>query len=339
MIRYLETFYRHRLILVAPVALVFLISVSVVYLQPRAYDATAKLWVDKDLLGTTAVDTSFSAPADTQVAVLQELLKTRSFAVKVAARGQLVATLLSRRAAAAGDPVSQLSNAVQGKSVSNGPLTKEQQDDLVFAAITVAAKADSSGPNIVTVTYRDADPDVAAAMAQGIVDQFIVDLLSNQRAQASTAADFYTGQVKTAEVDLSAKDAAVYNYLSAHPELQLATAIPDLTVSQLRRDDDLARTRYESMLAKLDGANLQTQLANAPSPSGLRVIDPALSPRKPVSRTTQLLEAGGAGLISGLGLMLLCLVVLTLADTSLRHPAEVETMTGLTVAGEIPQAA
>ena len=338
MIRYLETFYRHRLILVAPVALVLLISVSVVYLQPRAYDATAKLWVDKDLLGTTAVDTSFSAPADTQVAVLQELLKTRSFAVKVAARGPLVAALMSRRTAAANDPVSQLSNAVQGKSTSSGPLTQEQQDDLVFATITAAAKADSSGPNIVTVTYRDADPDVAAAVAQGIVDQFIVELLSNQRAQASTAADFYTGQVKTAGVDLTAKDAAVYDYLTAHPEQQMATAIPDLTVSQLRRDDDLARTRYESLLAKLDSANLQAQLANDPTPSGLRVIDPALSPRKPVSRTTQLLEAGGAGLISGLGLMLLCLVVLTLADTSLRHAAEVEIMTGLTVAGDIPRA-
>jgi uncharacterized protein involved in exopolysaccharide biosynthesis len=339
MIRYLETFYRHRLILVAPVALVLLISVSVVYFQPRAYDATAKLWVDKDLLGTTAVDTSFTAPADTQVAVLQELLKTRSFAVKVAAKGPLVATLLSRRAAAANDPVSQLSNAVQGRSTSNGPLTPEQQDDLVFSTISVAATAVSSGPNIITVTFRDADPDVAAAVAQGIVDQFIVELLSDQRAQATTAADFYTGQVKTAAVDLSAKDAAVYNYLSAHPEQQLATAIPDLTVSQLRRDDDLARTRYESMLAKLDSANLQAQLANDPTPSGLRVIDPALSPRKPVSRTTQLIEAGGAGLISGLGLMLLCLVVLTLADTSLRHSAEVETMTGLTVAGDIPQAA
>jgi uncharacterized protein involved in exopolysaccharide biosynthesis len=339
MIRYLETFYRHRLILVAPVVLVLLISVSIVYFQPRAYDATSKLWVDKDLLGTTAVDTSFSAPADTQVAVLQELLKTRSFAVKVAARGPLVAALLSRRAAAAKDPVAQLSNVVQGKSTSNAPLTQEQQDDLVYTTISAAAKADSSGPNIVTVTYQDADPDIAAAVAQGIVDQFIVELLSNQRAQAATAADFYTGQVKSAEVDLSAKDAAVYNYLTAHPEQQLASAIPDLTVSQLRRDDDLARTRYESMLSKLDNANLQAQLANDPTPSGLRVIDPALSPRRPVSRTTQLLEAGGAGLISGLGLMLLCLVVLTLADTSLRHPAEVETMTGLTVAGDIPQAA
>jgi uncharacterized protein involved in exopolysaccharide biosynthesis len=339
MIRYLETFYRHRLVLVAPVALVLLISVSVIYFQPRAYDATAKLWVDKDLLGTTAVDTSFSSPADTQVAVLQELLKTRSFAVNVAARGPLLATLLSRRAAAAQDPVAQFSNAVQGKSTSTSPLTTEQQTDLIYTTIAAAAKADSSGPNIITITYRDADPDIAAAVAQGIADQFIAERLSNQRVQATAAADFYGGQAKTAQVDLSAKDAAVYNYLSAHPEQQLPTAIPDLTLSQLRRDDDLARTRYETMLGKLDTASLQAQIANDPSPSGLHVIDAAVSPRRPVSRTTQLLEAGGAGFISGLGLMLLCLIVLTLADTSLRHPAEVEVMTGLTVAGDIPQAA
>jgi uncharacterized protein involved in exopolysaccharide biosynthesis len=339
MIRYLETFYRHRLILAAPVALAFLISITVVYVQPRAYDATAKLWVDRDLLGNTAVDTSYSAPADTQVAVLQELLKTRSFAVKVAARGPLVATLLSRRADAAKDPVSQVSDRIQGKSSSSSPLSREAQDDLVFNTIAAAAKADSNGPNIVTVTYRDADPDIAAAVAQGIVDQFIAELLSNQREQASAAATFYTGQAKTAQVDLSAKDAAVYNYLSAHPEQQLATAVPDLTLGQLRRDDDLARTRYEGLLTKLDSANLQVEVANASAPSGLRVIDAALSPRHPVSRTTQLIEAGGAGFISGLGLMLLCLIVLTLADTSLRYPDEVEIMTGLTVAGDIPRAA
>ena len=339
MIRYLETFYRHRLILIAPVMLTLLISVAVIYVQPRAYDATAKLWVDRDLLGTTAVDTSFSAPADTQVAILQELLKTRSFGVKVAARGPLLGALLSRRADALKDPTAQFSAAIQGKSTSSGPLSPDQQDDLVFTTLTAGAKADSSGPNIVTVTYRDADPDIAAAVAQGIVDQFIVELLSNQRAQATAAADFYTGQAKTAQVDLSAKDAAVFNYLSAHPEEQLTTAIPDLTLSQLRRDDDLARTRYEGLLGKLDSANLQVEVANNSAPSGLRVIDPAISPRKPVARTTQLLEAGAAGLISGLGLMLLCLIGLTLADTSLRHPEEVETLTGLTVAGDIRQAA
>jgi uncharacterized protein involved in exopolysaccharide biosynthesis len=339
MIRYLETFYRYRFILVAPVLLATVISLAVVVAQPRVFESTSKLWVDRDLLGTTAVDVSYAAPADTQVAVLQELLKTRSFCVKVAARGPLLNALLSRRADAAKDPLSQLGSAVQGKPSSAGPLSQEQQDELVFTTISTVAKADSSGPNIVSATFRDLDPDVARAVAQGIMDQFVQELLGNQRAQATAAADFYGAQVKTAGVDLSAKDASVYNYLAQHPEQQLTTANPDLTLSQIRRDDDLARTRFESMLTKLDQANLQLQIAKNSAPSGLRVIDQALSPRRPVSRTTQYLEAGGAGLVSGLGLALLCLIVLTLADTSLRHADEVETMTGLVVAGDIPQAA
>src|SRR4029077_19674934 len=46
MLRYLEVFYRHRLLLIAPIIIALLASVGFAVTRPRTYEATAQLWFD-----------------------------------------------------------------------------------------------------------------------------------------------------------------------------------------------------------------------------------------------------------------------------------------------------
>ncbi len=341
MLRYLETFYRHRLVVIAPLVICMCVSLVLVALQPRTFAATAKIWVDRPLLTATVATNIYATPADEQTAVLQELLKTRSFCILAAARGTLPADLARAHALDARSPVNRALSFVQGHGIHGvvTPLTQDQVDNLVFQTITLGATVVASGPNIVTVTVQYADPAVAAATAQGIIDQYVDEVLGGQRSEAKAAVDFYSGQVAGARTELSAADTKVLNYLDAHPEQRAPTAIPDVSLTQLKLDDDQARQRYQSLQTKLDDAELQSAIADQSTPNGFRLIDPPLIPQQPVSRLKLLLEGGGVGLLAGLMLSIVGLVGLTLADTSIRNAEDVELRTGLRLAGVVPRVA
>lgn len=337
MVRYLETFYRHRLLVIAPLAICLAISLGIVVVQPRVYAATAKIWVDRPLLTTSAPVNIYQTPADEQTAVLDELVKTRSFCILAADRGTLPADLQRDHQASSNDPINRALSVIPGQHASSSPYTQDQLDDLVFQTMSHNTTVAASGPNIVTVTFQYAHAGVAAATVQGIIDQYVDEVLIGQRAEAKAAVDFYTGQLASARTDLTAADNKVLAYLDAHPDQRLATAIPDATLSQLKLDDDQARQRYQALQTKLDDSELQAAIVQHAAPNGFRLIDAPLSPTAPVSRFKLLLEGGGAGLGAGLMLSLLCLIGLTLLDTSIRSAQDVEASIGHRLVGVVPK--
>ena len=339
MLRYLETFYRHPLFVVAPLAICLVISLGIVAVQPRSFASTAKLWVDRPLLATSAPTNIYQTPADEETAVLQELVKSRSFGILAANRGTLPADLQHEQLLSAHDPVNRALSLLPGQHSSGAPLTQDQLDDLVFQTISHDTTVVASGPNIVTVTFQYGNAAVAAATTQAIIDQYVDEELIGRRAEAKAAVDFYAGQVAAARVDLSAADNKVLNYLDAHPEQRLPTAIPDASVMQLKLDDDEARQRYQGLQAKLDDAQLQAAIVQQSAPNGFRLIDPPLAPNAPISRVKLLLEGGGAGLGAGLMLSVLCLIALTLMDTSIRSAQDVEASIGYRLVGVVPKIA
>jgi len=335
MVRYLETFFRHRLLVVAPLVICLVVSLGIVAVQPRSFAATAKIWVDRPLLATSAPTNIYQTPADEQTAVLEELIKSRSFSILAAARGSLPTDLQRQQVVSAHDPVNRALALLPGQHSNGAPLTQNQLDDLVFQTISHNTTVVASGPNIVTVTFEYGNGAVAAVTAQAIIDQYVDEELLGLRAEAKAAVDFYTGQAASARTDLSAADTKVLSYLDAHPEQRLATAIPDASLTQLKLDDDQARQRYQSLQVKLDDAELQAAIVQQSTPNGFRLIDPPLAPNAPVSRLKLLLEGGGAGLGAGLMLSLLSLIGLTLMDTSMRSAQDVETSLGYRVVGVV----
>jgi uncharacterized protein involved in exopolysaccharide biosynthesis len=224
-----------------------------------------------------------------------------------------------------------------GQRSSSAPYSPDQLDDLVFQTISHNTTVAASGPNIVTVTFQYGQSHVAADTAQGIIDQYVDEVLKDLRAETQTAVDFYTAQLADARTELTAADNKVLAYLDAHPEQRLATAIPDATLSQLKLDDDQDRQHYQTLQANLVDAELKAAIAQQATPNGFRIIDAPLAPTSPVSRFKLLLEGGGAGVGAGLMLSLLCLIALTLLDTSIRSAQDVESSIGYRLVGVVPK--
>jgi len=329
MIRFVETFFRHRLLLGAPIVLALLVSVGLVLHSPRQYESSARIFFD-DPTGT------ISNPADAQQQSLTQLIATRSFCAKVASGGPLD-TYLEQQATAPPSFLTRVLRKLHLKSRSTG-WTQVQIDDQAYQllnskAVTVLA----AGPNIVSITFDAASPALAQGTTQAIADQFTAEILSDMQAQSQAAVTFYTEQVKGQDAALAAADVAVYQYLAAHPSEAATTAIPDATLTELRRTDDGARQRDADLQGKLDQASLQLAQEQQPGAGNFRIIDPANLPYQPTSLIKPLLFSGIGGLLAGIFVMLFGLLALTFADGSVRRPEDVQSVLGLTVVGTAPR--
>ena len=334
MLRFMETFYRHRKLLVPPVVVVFVLAVGWVLIQPRSYDASVRLWAERGGLVSVPDDNTWLTIAQVEAGVLDELLATKYFCVKVSHLGPLRDYI---RAEAQRPPSTLTKIEAKVGLASYGPVSESQLDELAFRVISSSTTVVPAGAEVVTITFQSNNPVVAAKMAQAIADQFLEETLSSRRLQLDASIAFYTNQLKTAQADVAAADKAVNDYLGVHPEYRAPTAVPDARLAQLRRDDDAAHQSTNDIQKTLDQSNISRSALSLTGVNGLRVMDPAEIPTKASSiRKTALVAAGVA---TGLGLLIVVVgvLVLTLADGTVRQPEEVQQLLDLRPVGTVPK--
>lgn len=332
MLRFLETFYRHRLLLLSPVALVFALCVGWVVIQPPAYDSSVRLWTERQTLVQNNVDNPYLSPAQSQTNVLTELLNTKYFSLKVGKRSPLAARIKEDAQRGARDgPFARL--GIGGSR----QLSQQQLDDMVFQTVSSQTMVWPAGPEIVTLVFRAGSPELAALVAQAIADQFVEEVLATQRLQSDAAIDFYTSQLKQAQADVAASNKAVDDYLVSRPELRGTSAVPDARLSQLRRDADAAGQRLGEVQGKLDQSKLDRAALTQPVASGLRILDKAEVPTRPSSIRATVLQAGAVAVGLGLALLVTGVLVMTLVDNTVRRPEEVEPVLDLRPVGAVPR--
>lgn len=335
MLRYLETLFRHRLMLTVPMVVLVVLALSWVLIQPPAYASTVRLWVEKQQLVANPNDNPYLTPAQEQAAVLTELLNTKYFCIKVGNRSPLADALSSPTTTQPSVPQRVLS-VIGLSNTPAGGLSGTQLDDAMFTILSRQTLVLSAGPQIITITFTTSNADLAAEVAQAIADQFIDESLAGQRVQASAATDFYSGQVKQAQAELSAADASVDQYLAGHPDQRSANAVPDARIVQLKRNDDDARNRYTQLQSKLDQSRVDQAALARSDTSGIRVLDKAEVPRRN-SIKRMLLLAGGVGAALGLVVMVVGVLVLTLTDSTFRRPEELQQVLDLRPVGSVPR--
>jgi len=335
MLRYLEVFYRHRLLLIAPIIIALLASVGFAVTRPRTYEATAQLWFDP-LTTSQAQLNAYVSPADQATSELKELLKTHSFTTKVGRGGPLAAAMLSGPGASS-DIVSSLLNFMRGVPTVAATSNPQVFDDILFDTVNRQTTVTSNGPEVIAINFDHSNPRVAAGTAQAIVDQFSNELLGIRRSQAQASVDFYTSQLQGQELEVAADDLAVNKYLQAHPSQRLVGALEDTQLTALKRADDLARTHYQDLVQNLDAAKLDIAAANQPGAAGFRVIDAPTVPYRPKGFVKAAALAAAGGLVAGLFLMLATLLLLTVLDTSVRRPQELPDELSRRVVGTVPR--
>jgi uncharacterized protein involved in exopolysaccharide biosynthesis len=333
MIRYLETFYRHRLLVLTPVLLAVAIAVSIVLVQPKTYDSTARIWfyrTDLATIGQTQVTV-----ADQQAAVLRELLNARSFDLNVGQRGPL-----SSYVAAAGGGSSFLSRLGERLGLAGAWSSgsgSASVDDHVYKILSKTVAVTATGAQVVEVNFAAPNAEVAKDTLQALVDEFAADVLSNRRAQAQAVVDFYDQQLTAQAQVVAAAEANVTKYLAAHPRSRTDGPSPDVALIALTNTAEQARAEYAQFVVGQNQAKLDLAAQNTPEGAGFRVLDVPNLPNTPDGNGPALVRAGVAGLAVGLLVAVFSLLTLTAADTSIRHPAEVRRALGVRLVGEIPR--
>jgi uncharacterized protein involved in exopolysaccharide biosynthesis len=334
MLRYVETFYRHRLLVMGPVALLLLLTGGWVLIQPPTFDATVRLWVERQTLVTNPDDNPYLTPAQQQSAVLTELLNTKYFCLKVGRRSALQESLATPHAS--GQSLGERVMARLGRS-STGSLSGRALDDAVYQTVAHQTVAAPAGPEIVTITFRGSSPELSAQVSQAIVDQFMEEAVASQRTQAQAAEQFYGSQVKQTQAEQAAAEGQVESYLTAHPEQKNSSATPDANLSQLRKNQDSLQQRRNELQAKLDQAKVSQAGLSQPGVSGMRVLDKAETPTRASSIHSVAFQAAAIGLSLALLILIGGVLLLTLIDSTLRRPEEVEQALDLRPVGTVPR--
>jgi uncharacterized protein involved in exopolysaccharide biosynthesis len=319
-----------------PIVLAVTASVDYVALQPRMYEASAKM-----LFYTTPTDVaptgspySYATAAEQQAEVLIELLKTRSFVTAVGRRGPLADYLAAQTQP--GGPMSLIRRVLHKVGLSFTP-APPQPDDLVVEQLSRGVQVTPLPPQIVSVSFAAPDGRVAAGTVQAIVDEFSDELVSVRRSQAQAVVTFFEQQLAAQDKEGLAADAAVSRYLDTHPQQRSPGALPDPTLTALRRTADATRQQYNNLQYELDQARLDLAALSQPAATDFRLVDAPTVPPRPASLSKDLLRALVGGLGGGLFLSLAGLLVLTAADGTLRRPEDVRSALGLPLVGTVPR--
>lgn len=326
--RFLETVFRHRLLAVLPLVLGIAVGFGFQLAQPRAFTATASVWVDQTAPGNGMNNTTnqYVNPSVVEQSEMQQMLTTRAFAVAVGRSGQLTAYLRTHpRATATGLAAVPVAGGLLGGA-------KGSLDDQVAADLPGMVSLTASGPQVVNITVTAPTPEVAAGTTEAFIHQFTDQIVAALKAGDQVAVRYYGQQVAQAEALLQKDQRALSDYLKAHPSVPV-TGAGDATATTLSQAVTLDTTTYQSLLSRSQQAQLN--LANVTGQTGFRVIDAPTAGGSPVSIKGKLLGAGVAGLVVGLLVSVLIMSVLTAVDRSARRAGDVRRALGLEVAASI----
>lgn len=305
-------------LLVAMVALGLVAAVLVNLLMRPAYKATALMMINKEDAGKIDATPygSFASEED-YYRTQYQLLQSRSLISKVYTKMKL-------------GQVEEFANP-------NG--LKKLEKSLDIAPITRS--------RLVNVSATAYDPTLAADIVNTLTDTFVADNVSNR---------VFMGQDVIAALESTERSSAEQELLNSMPQVVNSDFIKTLKQQAARLTAERARllAKYttqhpdvisvQNQLAAVDAQintetrrlvqSIKIELSGQFSGNNIRVIDPAVTPEKPV-RPRKLINLA-IGLIGGglLGLMLV--FVLEFLDQSVKSSEDLEEKLGLPFLGFVP---
>lgn len=303
---YLETIFRHKMLLLTPVLIAVVLGTGYAFMQPRKYTATAAIWADTMLpsastVGTTGTSAGNTPPAAGQQALLTDFLATKGFGLKVA-RDSLLP--------------------------GYGGDSSSKKVDQALAKLAASITTGTPGPNVMTVAVRQETPARATAVAQAVVNDFLDAARDTVRRRGDNQVQAARRQNDAAAKTVSDAQQALSQYLQTHPAAQSGG---DSTADGLRD----AVTRAQEQQAAIQRA-YQDATAAVPNvdDSVMHVMDaPAYAIRE--GRFKNILLGGVGGLLAGLSVATATLVLLFKRDESVYDESDIAEQLGLQVVGTV----
>jgi uncharacterized protein involved in exopolysaccharide biosynthesis len=305
--RYLRTFRRHKLLVIAPMVLALVVGLGYELSSPHHYQAQGTLWADAPVPDNSTVfaqNPPTPSPASQAATTLNELLATQHFLGEIGSRSPWAGYLRQHPSAV---------NTVMG-------------------SVPKSTTVSTLGPQVVSVSYQSSDAATSASMVRAIMKAFVSDLVSLQRQRDQQQITYDRQNLQTASNALTAAQQQLSQYLFVHPQQPGATVDP--TVTQLSGNVATAEQQYGSAVSNYNNSELG--LSSASDSSQLHVIDRPLIGSLQGSKK-KIVYAGIGGLFAGAVISILLLSWLVSKDTSPLDAEDLEDELGLTVVGTIEQ--
>ncbi len=316
--RFLETFFRHKLLVLLPAIITPLIVVPFAFLLVKPYyETTAGLWVERPSFIPSSDDWSrYITPAQHQQGRLVELLKTRAFSEDIARRTSLAPLLES-------------------------PQGKDDSYEYLGRVILPVA----TGTKLLSITVRSEDPQLALEIAQATVAAFRERNANERLQQATQTIAFYEQQMKDADETATATRERMRRYIVANPRVvtdgvgatgtgggttarssTLPTAALDPQLGELLRRLEADEKENERVRALLENARFEASATLEGNDSSLQVLDPPTFPTRAQRERRRLLVFPAAAVAIGGLVSALLLVALTASDRSVRSSSDLQLM-------------
>jgi capsular polysaccharide biosynthesis protein len=317
--RFLETFFRHKLLILLPAIITPLVVVPFAFVLVKPYYETwAGLWVERPAYVPSTDDWNrYVTPAQNQQQRLTELLKTRSFTEEVA------------------------------RKTSLGPLLESPQGrDEVYEYLQRAIAPLATGNKLLNIRVRTEDPDLSMEVINATVTTFRERNQNERMVAASQAISFYEQQLRDAEERLVSSRESVRRYAVANPRAVtepagsvprslLPTAATDPQLAEILKRLEGDETEVERLRGLVTQAKFEATATLEGTDSSLQVIDQPIYPTRAQRERRRLLIFPAAAVAIGTLVSALLLVGLAASDRSVRSTADLRSMSR--VIGVVPR--
>ncbi|MBA2286914.1 MAG: hypothetical protein H0W02_15690 [Ktedonobacteraceae bacterium] len=317
MLRVLEVVFRHPIDLLVLIVVLPVLGLAVGYLLPRSYQTTASLWALRryTVIGATGPETNLLAtPSATQATALTELLQSRDFALTVARESNLASTLDANVQA---DP--------------------QLRDVTMFNDISQHVQVAAQGYNLYVLSYTQRNPKIAQQVVAAVIRNYGLQSQSFSVVEGHRLLDSYQTQQAKAQHDVDSAVAAEASYIAAHSKLSRIDLLSDPQYSLLHAQTQQAQTTLANIQTKIDTLNQDLNSQGTTADSLFKVLDAPLVAAKPVSRTKELLIAGGVGLGVALLACIVYVLILVRRNHGVYTPLDLRKVTDFPVVMQLPR--
>ncbi|GAC1353813.1 MAG: hypothetical protein NVS4B12_04070 [Ktedonobacteraceae bacterium] len=321
MSRTLEAIFRQPVQLLILLILPLVISLGIAYILPRSYQSSASLWALKryEVIGATGPEANLLAtPAETQVAALSELLKSRTFALAVAKSGNVASSL----------------------SLSQAQLADVQlSDDALLLEVSQHVQVVARGYNLYEISYINHDPHVAYKVVAAVIQEFQLQGKGFSIVEGQRLLQGDQTQLLRVQSDVDDAVKAESQYLASHPDLTKVGATPlnDPQYALL----DAKRVQEQAVLQTLESniATLSQEITTQSTGDDtfFKTLDTPVQPDVAVSRFKSLLTAGGIGAGIGLAACILYILVLVRRDRTIYSTHDLQRVITYPILMQVPQ--
>lgn len=340
---YVETAFRHRLLLLMPAILIPVLVAIGAWATTRHYEVTATMWAQVPTLISTGGGTSYTAPSVAEAETFNEHLSTEAFRRQVLTDAGLDEAVLAGKWPAQSDLGSLLSKTFVTKPIASflglsAPVSDEEALRRAIDEVQRRISVESRGTNLVQITYKGGDPETGVALVNTAIKTYQDQNFSSSSSEAQAVLGFYQDQVSQRRTDLDDANASLRDFEAQHPVVEGVARPPSQAqeLARLQSDYDVRLSQYEKAVEQLGETQLRADTGLTSRQHAFTLVDPPKVPKSPTLDVSRAVTLVFMGLVFGFGLGSVLILIRTWSDRTLQRAEDVEARLRVPVLATLP---